>query len=164
MSKSSLKVLTIVGTRPEIIRLSRTMARLDEHLTQVIAHTGQNYDYELNEIFWTQLGLRKPDHFMNAGTTSLGETIGDILKKAEEILKIEKPDALLVLGDTNSCLSAYMAKRMHIPIFHMEAGNRSYDFNNLRYREGLNGRTAANWYPDCKHRDCQPAQAFLLLL
>jgi UDP-N-acetylglucosamine 2-epimerase (non-hydrolysing) len=124
-----MKVLTIVGTRPEIIRLSRTMARLDEHLTQVIAHTGQNYDYELNEIFWNDLQLRKPDHFMNAGTSSLGETIGDILKKTEEILKLEKPDALLVLGDTNSCLSAYMAKRMHIPIFHMEAGNRSYDFN-----------------------------------
>jgi UDP-N-acetylglucosamine 2-epimerase (non-hydrolysing) len=124
-----MKVLTIVGTRPEIIRLSRTMARLDEHLTQVIAHTGQNYDYELNEIFWNELQLRKPDHFMNAGTSSLGETIGDILKKTEEILKLEKPDALLVLGDTNSCLSAYMAKRMHIPIFHMEAGNRSYDFN-----------------------------------
>lgn len=124
-----MKVLTIVGTRPEIIRLSRTMARLDEHLTQVIAHTGQNYDYELNEVFWNDLRLRKPDHFMNAGTSSLGETIGDILKKTEELLKLEKPDALLVLGDTNSCLSAYMAKRMHIPIFHMEAGNRSYDFN-----------------------------------
>lgn len=124
-----MKVLTIVGTRPEIIRLSRTMARLDEHLTQVIAHTGQNYDYELNEIFWNDLQLRKPDHFMNAGTSSLGETIGDILKKTEEILKLEKPDALLVLGDTNSCLSAYMAKRMHIPIFHMEAGNRCFDFN-----------------------------------
>lgn len=124
-----MKVLTIVGTRPEIIRLSRTMARLDEHLTQVIAHTGQNYDYELNEIFWNDLRLRKPDHFMNAGTATLGETIGEIFKKTEEILRLEKPDALLVLGDTNSCLSAYMAKRMHIPIFHMEAGNRSYDFN-----------------------------------
>jgi UDP-N-acetylglucosamine 2-epimerase (non-hydrolysing) len=128
-SKSTLKVLTIVGTRPEIIRLSRTMARLDEHLNQVIVHTGQNYDYELNEIFWNELELRKPDYFMNADTSSLGSTIGDILKKTEEILKLEKPDALLVLGDTNSCLSAYMAKRMHVPIFHMEAGNRSFDFN-----------------------------------
>jgi UDP-N-acetylglucosamine 2-epimerase (non-hydrolysing) len=127
--KSSLKVLTIVGTRPEIIRLSRTMARLDEHLNQIIVHTGQNYDYELNEIFWNELELRKPDYFMNADTSSLGTTIGDILKKTEEILKLEKPDALLVLGDTNSCLSAYMAKRMHVPIFHMEAGNRSFDFN-----------------------------------
>jgi len=124
-----LKVLTVVGTRPEIIRLSRVMALLDKHLNQVIAHTGQNYDYELNEIFWKDLELRKPDHFMNVNTSSLGAAIGDILKKTEEIVNIEKPDALLVLGDTNSCLSAYIAKRMHIPIFHMEAGNRSYDFN-----------------------------------
>jgi len=127
--KSSLKVMTIVGTRPEIIRLSRTMARLDEHLTQIIVHTGQNYDYELNEIFWKELELRKPDHFLNVDTSSLGATVGDILKKTEEVIKLEKPDALLVLGDTNSCLSAYIAKRMHIPIFHMEAGNRSFDFN-----------------------------------
>jgi len=121
--------MTIVGTRPEIIRLSRTMARLDEHLTQIIVHTGQNYDYELNEIFWKELELRKPDHFLNVDTSSLGATVGDILKKTEEVIKLEKPDALLVLGDTNSCLSAYIAKRMHIPIFHMEAGNRSFDFN-----------------------------------
>jgi UDP-N-acetylglucosamine 2-epimerase len=129
MQKSNLKVLTIVGTRPEIIRLSATMKLLDEHLTQVIAHTGQNYDYELNEVFFEDLGLRKPDHFMNVDTSSLGAAVGDIMKRTEEILEIEKPDALLVLGDTNSCLSAYMAKRKHIPIFHMEAGNRSYDFN-----------------------------------
>ena len=129
MQKSKLKVLTIVGTRPEIIRLSATMKLLDEHLTQVIAHTGQNYDYELNEVFFEDLGLRKPDHFMGIDTSSLGAAIGDILKKSEEILQQEQPDALLVLGDTNSCLSAYMAKRMHIPIFHMEAGNRSFDFN-----------------------------------
>lgn len=127
--KSTLKVMTIVGTRPEIIRLSRTMARLDEHLTQIIVHTGQNYDYELNEIFWKELELRKPDHFLNVDTSSLGATVGDILKKTEEVIKLEKPDALLVLGDTNSCLSAYIAKRRHIPIFHMEAGNRSFDFN-----------------------------------
>jgi UDP-N-acetylglucosamine 2-epimerase (non-hydrolysing) len=127
--KSTLKVVTIVGTRPEIIRLSRTMARLDEHLHQVIVHTGQNYDYELNEIFWNDLELRKPDHFMNADTSSLGATVGDIMRKTEEILKAERPDALLVLGDTNSCLSAYIAKRMHIPVFHMEAGNRCFDFN-----------------------------------
>jgi len=127
--KSSLKIMTIVGTRPEIIRLSRVMSLLDQHLTQVIVHTGQNYDYELNEIFWNELELRKPDHFLNVDTSSLGATVGDILRKTEEVIKIEKPDALVVLGDTNSCLSAYIAKRMHIPIFHMEAGNRSFDFN-----------------------------------
>ncbi len=129
MTKSKLKVMTIVGTRPEIIRLSRTMALLDQHLTQVIVHTGQNYDYELNEIFWTELELRKPDYFLNVDVSSLGATIGDIFRKTEEVLIKEKPDALLVLGDTNSCLSAYMAKRMHIPVFHMEAGNRCFDEN-----------------------------------
>ena len=126
---NKLKVMTIVGTRPEIIRLSRTMALLDEHVNHIIVHTGQNYDYELNEIFWEQLELRKPDHFLDADRTSLGAAVGDIIKKSEEILQQEKPNALLVLGDTNSCLSAYIAKRMHIPIFHMEAGNRSFDFN-----------------------------------
>lgn len=124
-----LKIITIVGTRPEIIRLSRVMDRLDECTEQIIVHTGQNYDYELNEIFWNDLELRKPDHFLNADTSSLGSTLGDILKKTEEVLKKEQPDGLLVLGDTNSCLSAYIAKRMHIPIFHMEAGNRSFDQN-----------------------------------
>ncbi len=121
--------MTVVGTRPEIIRLSRTMALLDEHLRQVIVHTGQNYDYELNEVFFADLGLRKPDRFLAIDTSSLGAAVGDIVRKSEEALKEERPDALLVLGDTNSCLSAYMAKRMHIPVFHMEAGNRSYDFN-----------------------------------
>jgi len=129
MKKSKLKLVTIVGTRPEIIRLSSTIKLLDKHLTQVLVHTGQNYDYELNEVFFEDLGLRKPDHFMGIDTSSLGASVGDILKKSEEILRQEKPDALLVLGDTNSCLSAYMAKRLHIPIFHMEAGNRSFDFN-----------------------------------
>jgi UDP-N-acetylglucosamine 2-epimerase len=124
-----LKVMTIVGTRPEIIRLSRTMALLDQFTNHIIAHTGQNYDYELNEIFFKDLELRKPDYFFNIDTSSLGSAVGDIIKKSEEILKKEKPDALLVLGDTNSCISAYMAKRMHIPIFHMEAGNRCFDFN-----------------------------------
>jgi len=121
--------MTIVGTRPEIIRLSRTMALLDQHLNQVIVHTGQNYDYELNEIFWNELDLRKPDYFLGVDTSSLGATVGDIIRKSEEVLKKEMPDAMLVLGDTNSCLAAYMAKRMHIPVFHMEAGNRSFDFN-----------------------------------
>ncbi len=129
MQKAQLKVLTIVGTRPEIIRLSCTMALLDQHLNQVIVHTGQNYDYELNEIFWNELELRKPDYFLGVDTTSLGAAVGDIIRKSEEVLKKEMPDAMLVLGDTNSCLAAYMAKRMHIPVFHMEAGNRSFDFN-----------------------------------
>jgi UDP-N-acetylglucosamine 2-epimerase (non-hydrolysing) len=127
--KSILKVMTIVGTRPEIIRLSRTMALLDQNLNQLIVHTGQNYDYELDEIFWNELELRKPDYFLNIDTTSLGSVLGDLFKKTEDVLKQEQPDAVLVLGDTNSCLSAYMAKRMHIPVFHMEAGNRCFDFN-----------------------------------
>jgi len=121
--------MTIVGTRPEIIRLSRTMALLDEHVNHIIVHTGQNYDYELNEIFWKQLELRKPDYFLNVDTSSLGATVGDIMRKSEEVLKLEQPDSVLVLGDTNSCLAAYMAKRLHIPIFHMEAGNRCFDEN-----------------------------------
>ena len=124
-----LKILTVVGTRPEIIRLSRVMSLLDQFVNHIIVHTGQNYDYELNEIFWNELELRKPDHFLNVDTSSLGNAVGDIIRKTEEVLIQEKPDALLVLGDTNSCLSAYIAKRMHIPIFHMEAGNRSFDFN-----------------------------------
>jgi UDP-N-acetylglucosamine 2-epimerase len=124
-----LKVMTILGTRPEIIRLSRTMALLDKHVNHIIVHTGQNYDFELNEIFFKDLELRKPDHFLNVDTSSLGSAVGDIIRKSEEVLKLEKPDALLVLGDTNSCLSAYIAKRMHIPIFHMEAGNRCFDEN-----------------------------------
>jgi UDP-N-acetyl-L-fucosamine synthase len=124
-----LKVMTFIGTRPEIIRLSRTMIRLDEFLKQVIVHTGQNYDYELNEVFFKDLGLRKPDHFLNVDTSSLEASVGDIIKKSGEILRKEEPDAVLVLGDTNSCLATYMAKRLHIPIFHMEAGNRSFDFN-----------------------------------
>jgi len=129
MTHPKLKIVTIVGTRPEIIRLSRTMVLLDEYVDQVIVHTGQNYDYELNEVFWKELELRKPDHFLEVDTSSLGATIGDILRKTGEVLQKEKPDGLLVLGDTNSCLSAYIAKRMHIPVFHMEAGNRSFDFN-----------------------------------
>jgi UDP-N-acetylglucosamine 2-epimerase len=129
MTNKKLRIVTIVGTRPEIIRLSRTMALLDEFTNQVIIHTGQNYDYELNEVFWKELKLRKPDYFLEVDTSSLGATIGDIMRKTEILLKEIKPDGLLVLGDTNSCLSAYIAKRMHIPIFHMEAGNRSFDFN-----------------------------------
>ncbi len=127
--KAKLKVLTVVGTRPEIIRLSRVMTLLDKHLEHVIVHTGQNYDYELNEVFFEDLELRKPDHFLSVDTSSLGTVVGDIMRKTEEVLRLEKPDAFLVLGDTNSCLAAYVAKRMHIPVFHMEAGNRCFDFN-----------------------------------
>jgi UDP-N-acetylglucosamine 2-epimerase len=126
---SKLKVMTFIGTRPEIIRLSRTMVRLDEFLKQIIVHTGQNYDYELNEIFFKDLELRKPDYFLNVDTSSLEASVGEIILKSGEVLRKEKPDAVLVLGDTNSCLAAYMAKRLHIPVFHMEAGNRCFDFN-----------------------------------
>lgn len=129
MKKSKLKVMTIVGTRPEIIRLSRVISLLDEQLNHILVHTGQNYDFELNEVFFNDLGLRKPDHYLNSDTSSLGATIGDIMQKSSEVMSKETPDALLVLGDTNSCLAAYMAKRMRIPVFHMEAGNRSFDFN-----------------------------------
>lgn len=122
-----LKVATIVGTRPELIRLSLIVRLFDNHLNHIFIHTGQNYDYELNEIFFRDLEIRKPDYFLNVDTSSLGTAVGDIIRKSEKVLKNEKPDALLVLGDTNSSLAAYMAKRMHIPIFHMEAGNRCFD-------------------------------------
>jgi UDP-N-acetylglucosamine 2-epimerase (non-hydrolysing) len=124
-----LKVLTVVGTRPEIIRLSRVLAKLDESeaIEHVLVHTGQNYDYELNEIFFEDLGLRKPDHFLNAAGKNATETIGQIIINIDPILERENPDAFLVLGDTNSCLCAIPAKKRHIPIFHMEAGNRCFD-------------------------------------
>jgi len=124
-----MKVVTILGTRPEIIRLSSVLARLDEHVDHVIVHTGQNYDYELNEIFFQDLNVRKPDYFMNIDTSSLGKVYGNILIKAEEILKTENPDAVLILGDTNSAIAGIIAKRMKIPIYHMEAGNRCFDQN-----------------------------------
>lgn len=124
-----LKVLTVVGTRPEIIRLAATIKRLDQYTDHVLVHTGQNYDYELNEVFFEDLGLRRPDHFLNADTTSLGAVLGSILQGIEKSLLKEVPDAVVVLGDTNSCISALMAKRLRIPVFHMEAGNRSFDEN-----------------------------------
>jgi UDP-N-acetylglucosamine 2-epimerase (non-hydrolysing) len=127
--KPSLKVATIVGTRPEIIRLSSVIKRLDQHLTQVFIHTGQNYDYELNEIFFEDLDLRKPDYFLNVDTSSVGKVYGETIIKSEEVFKKEKPDAVLILGDTNSSIAGIIAKRMRIPIFHMEAGNRSFDMN-----------------------------------
>ena len=127
--KSRLKVMTVVGTRPEIIRLSRVMAALDasQAIEHIIVHTGQNYDYELNQIFFDDLKIRKPDFFLNAAGVSATETIGQILIKIDPLLESEKPDAFLVLGDTNSCLCAIPAKKRHVPIFHMEAGNRCFD-------------------------------------
>jgi len=127
--KSKLKVMTIIGTRPEIIRLACVMQELDKYVNQVIVHTGQNYDYELNEIFFKELEIRKPDYFMNVDTSSLGNVLGGILIKAEEIMRAEQPDAVLILGDTNSSIAGIMAKRLKIPIFHMEAGNRCFDQN-----------------------------------
>lgn len=124
-----LKVMTVVGTRPEIIRLSAVINKLDESeaIDHVLVHTGQNYDYELNEVFFNDFNLKKPDYFMNAATGTAVETIGNILVKIDPILEEVKPDAFLVLGDTNSCLCAIAAKRRHIPVFHMEAGNRCFD-------------------------------------
>jgi UDP-N-acetylglucosamine 2-epimerase len=130
-----LKVMTIVGTRPEIIKLCRVMHELDEHTDHIIVHSGQNYDYELNEIFFQQLGIRKPDYFLNAVGDSVAQTIGNVIAKSDEVMAKEKPDAILLLGDTNSCLSAISAKRRKIPIFHMEAGNRCFD---LRVPEEIN--------------------------
>ena len=123
------KVMTVVGTRPEIIRLSEVIKRLDATVDHVLVHTGQNYDFELNEIFFEELGLRKPDHFLEVDTSSLGRVLGEVLIKIEQVLLQEKPDAFLVLGDTNSCIAAVMAKRMRIPVYHMEAGNRCFDEN-----------------------------------
>ena len=126
-----MKVMTIVGTRPEIIRLARVMHRLDNTpgVEHVIVHTGQNYDYELNGVFFEDLGVRKPDHFLAVDTSSLGAVLGGTLMKSEEVMRAENPDAVLVLGDTNSCIAAVMAKRLRIPTYHMEAGNRCFDEN-----------------------------------
>lgn len=127
--ETMLKVMTILGTRPEIIRLSRVMARFDAVCEHRLVHTGQNYDYELNEVFFEDLGVRRPDHFLGTGGGSLGETLGRILMESEKVLAAERPDAVLILGDTNSAISALMARRMKIPVYHMEAGNRSFDGN-----------------------------------
>lgn len=129
MKYKKLKVATVIGTRPEIIRLSSTIKLIDEYLDQIIIHTGQNYDYELNEVFFKDLGLRKPDYFLEVDTSSLGKVLGETLIKSEEVFKNEKPDAVLILGDTNASIVGIIAKRMRIPIFHMEAGNRSFDMN-----------------------------------
>ena len=132
-----LKVMTVVGTRPEIIRLSRVLARLDEHCEHVLVHTGQNYDYELNQIFFDDLGVRKPDHFLNAAGGSAAETIGKIIIAVDGVLATVQPEALLVLGDTNSCMAVLPAKRRKVPVFHMEAGNRCFD---QRVPEEINRR------------------------
>ncbi|NWB25366.1 non-hydrolyzing UDP-N-acetylglucosamine 2-epimerase [Pseudomonas gingeri] len=132
-----MKVVTVVGTRPEIIRLSRVMAKLDEYCEHVLVHTGQNYDYELNEIFFQDLGIRKPDHFLNAAGATGAETIGNVIIAVDRVLAEVKPEALLVLGDTNSCMAVIPAKRRKIPTFHMEAGNRCFD---MRVPEEINRR------------------------
>jgi UDP-N-acetylglucosamine 2-epimerase (non-hydrolysing) len=130
-----LKILTLVGTRPEIIKLSRVIAELDDKLNHILVHTGQNYDFELNEIFFKELQIRKPDYFLDAVGSNLAHTIGNIIAKTDEVLEKENPDAILILGDTNSCLGVISAKRRKIPIFHMEAGNRCFD---LRVPEEIN--------------------------
>ena len=132
-----LKVVSVVGTRPEIIRLSRVLARLDDYCEHVLVHTGQNYDYELNQIFFDDLGVRKPDHFLNAAGATGAETIGNVIIAVDKVLGEEKPDAMLVLGDTNSCIAVLPAKRRRIPTFHMEAGNRCFD---MRVPEEINRR------------------------
>ena len=132
-----MKVMTIVGTRPEVIKLCRVIAKLDAHTRHVLVHTGQNHDYELNQVFFDELDIRKPDHFLNVVGGNLGETLGNILALGYDVMESERPDALLLLGDTNSCLSAIAAKRLKIPIFHMEAGNRCFD---ERVPEELNRR------------------------
>lgn len=119
--------MSVVGTRPEIIRLSRVLAKLDEHCEHILVHTGQNYDFELNEVFFNDLGVRKPDYFLNAAGKNAAETIGQVIIKVDEVLEKVQPEAMLVLGDTNSCISAIPAKRRKVPIFHMEAGNRCFD-------------------------------------
>ena len=132
-----LKLVTVVGTRPEIIRLSRVMAICDQYFDHIIVHTGQNYDYELNEIFFTDLGIRKPDYFLNAAGTTGAETIGNVIIAVDKVLEEIQPEALLVLGDTNSCMAVIPAKRRKIPAFHMEAGNRCFD---MRVPEEINRR------------------------
>ncbi|VTU07118.1 UDP-N-acetylglucosamine 2-epimerase [Actinobacillus indolicus] len=132
-----LKLMTVVGTRPEIIRLSRVMSACDKYFEHILVHTGQNYDYELNEIFFTDLGIRKPDYFLNAAGSTGAETIGKVIISVDQILEQVNPDALLVLGDTNSCMSVLPAKRRKIPTFHMEAGNRCFD---MRVPEEINRR------------------------
>ena len=124
-----LKVMTIVGTRPELIKMSRVIAEFDQHTKHILVHTGQNYDYTLNEVFFKELELREPDHYLGVVGDNLGQTMGNVISKSYEIMAKVKPDAIIVLGDTNSCLCVISAKRLKIPVFHMEAGNRCKDEN-----------------------------------
>lgn len=153
-----MKVMTIVGTRPEIIKLSRVISELDQHLTHILVHSGQNYDYELNGIFFSEMGIRKPDYFLEAVGSNVAHTIGNIISKADDVLEKEQPDALLLLGDTNSCLAAVAAKRRKIPIFHMEAGNRCFD---LRVPEEIN-RKIVDHISDINMTYTEHARRYLL--
>ncbi|MGL6027012.1 MAG: UDP-N-acetyl glucosamine 2-epimerase, partial [Vibrio sp.] len=135
--KNKMKVMTVVGTRPEIIRLSRVLAALDEHCEHILVHTGQNYDFELNQVFFDDLGVRKPDYFLSAAGCTGAETIGNVIIGVDKVLAEVNPDAMLVLGDTNSCMAVIPAKRRKIPTFHMEAGNRCFD---MRVPEEINRR------------------------
>ena len=134
-----IKVMTIVGTRPEIIKLSRVIPEIEKHCNHILVHTGQNYDFELNEIFFSDLEIKKPDYFLNAAKSNVAKTIGNIISKSDEVISKEKPDAVLLYGDTNSCLSVISAKRRQIPIFHFEAGNRCFD---QRVPEELNRKVS----------------------
>src|SRR5687767_11208803 len=122
-----LKVMTVVGTRPEVLKLSRVIAELDRRTAHVLVHTGQNYDYELNEVFFDELGIRKPDHVLGCAAPTAAETIANVITRCDRLIAKERPDALLLLGDTNSCLCVIAAKRRKVPVFHMEAGNRCFD-------------------------------------
>jgi len=153
-----MKVMTIVGTRPEIIKLSRVISELDRHVTHVLVHSGQNYDYELNGIFFSEMGIRKPDYFLDAVGINVAHTIGSVIAKADDVLDKEQPDALLLLGDTNSCLAAIAAKRRKIPIFHMEAGNRCFD---LRVPEEIN-RKIVDHISDINMTYTEHARRYLL--
>jgi len=153
-----MKVMTIVGTRPELIKLCRVIHVLDEHTEHTLVHTGQNYDYELNEIFFHELDIRKPDYFLNAVGETVAQTIGNVIAKSDEVLEKEQPDAVLLYGDTNSCLSVISAKRRKIPIFHMEAGNRSFD---LRVPEEIN-RKIVDHTSDINMTNSEHARRYLL--
>jgi len=154
----TIKVMTIVGTRPEIIKLSRVICELDRHVTHILVHSGQNYDYELNGIFFSEMGIRKPDYFLDAVGINVAHTISNIIAKADDVFEKEQPDALLLLGDTNSCLAAIAAKRRKIPIFHMEAGNRCFD---LRVPEEIN-RKIVDHISDINMTYTEHARRYLL--
>jgi len=154
----SLKVMTIVGTRPEIIKLSMIMTELEKYTNHILVHTGQNYDYELNEIFFNDLGIKKPNYFLNAVGSTVSETIGNVIFKIDSLFEKEQPDAILLYGDTNSCLSIISAKRRKIPIFHMEAGNRSFD---QRVPEEIN-RKVVDHLSDINMVHCEHARRYLL--